>query len=224
MSAIGGFLFGYDTSVISGALVLIDEQFELTDIQEGLIVSMTVLGAWAASLVSGKLADHYGRKPVVLASSIVFTVGSAILAIADDYNTLVVGRFIVGVGVGAASMCMPTFLGEIAPPENRGAIVTCINVACTGGQFISCLVSGGLSYLQNGWRYMFGLAALPAIVQFFGFILIPESPRWLVSQGREADAEKALRMIRPAEENISAGKRRSLVRMLLDGNVHAFVH
>lgn len=204
MSAIGGFLFGYDTSVISGALILIDEQFELTDVQEGLIVSITVLGAWVASLVSGKLADYCGRRPIVLLSSIIFTVGSAILAIASDFNTILVGRFIVGVGVGAASMCMPTFLGEIAPPESRGAIVTCINVACTMGQFISCLVSGSLSYYQNGWRYMFGIAALPAIIQFCGFMLIPESPRWLISQQREAEAEEALRAIRPEHEDISA--------------------
>ena len=204
MSAIGGFLFGYDTSVISGALILIDDQFDLTDVQKGFIVSTTVLGAWVASLVSGKLADLYGRKPLVLTSSLIFAIGSFILAFASDYETLVVGRFIVGLGVGAASMCMPMFLGEIAPPESRGTIVTCINVAITGGQCISCLVSGGLSYLDNGWRYMFGIGALPAVVQFFGFMFIPESPRWLIAQGRKVDAEKALRTIRPRGEDINA--------------------
>jgi SP family myo-inositol transporter-like MFS transporter 13 len=135
ISAIGGFLFGYDTvssiiilskasilttcilippkGVISGALVLIDEEFDLTDFQSELVVSVTVLGALCASIVAGPLSDRYGRRPVVLASSAVFAGGAVLMAVATRVEVLYAGRFIVGVGVGAASMCMPMYISEI---------------------------------------------------------------------------------------------------------------
>jgi len=113
VASIGGFLFGYDTGVISGALVLIDDEFDLNDLQSELVVSLTVLGALFASILAGPLSDRYGRRPVVLVSSAVFTGGAALMASATSVELLYAGRLVVGLGVGAASMCMPVYISEV---------------------------------------------------------------------------------------------------------------
>lgn len=113
VASIGGFLFGYDTGVISGALVLIDEEFDLDEFQSELIVSVTVLGALFSSVIAGPLSDRYGRRPVVLLSSAVFTLGAALMASATSVEVLYAGRLVVGLGVGAASMCMPVYISEV---------------------------------------------------------------------------------------------------------------
>lgn len=200
LSCIGGFLFGYDTGIISGALVLISDDFGLTSWEEELVVSTTVFGAMVSALGSGPLCDRYGRKPVVLASALVFIVGALTMAFAPSFATLVVGRFVVGLGVGSASMNMPIIISEMAETNIRGALVTCINVAITGGQFISCLVAGALSTTKYGWRYMLGLAALPAAIQFIGFLFMPESPRWLIENNYVELATLVLQSIRGKED------------------------
>jgi MFS transporter, SP family, solute carrier family 2 (myo-inositol transporter), member 13 len=200
LSCIGGFLFGYDTGIISGALVLISDDFGLTSWEEELVVSTTVFGAMVSALGSGPLCDKYGRKPVVLASALIFIVGALTMAFAPSFITLVVGRFIVGLGVGSASMNMPIIISEMAETEIRGALVTCINVAITGGQFISCLVAGALSTTKYGWRYMLGLAAIPAAIQFLGFLFMPESPRWLIENNYIEVATLVLQSIRGKED------------------------
>jgi MFS transporter, SP family, solute carrier family 2 (myo-inositol transporter), member 13 len=113
VASIGGFLFGYDTGVISGALVLIDEEFDLNEFQSELVVSVTVLGALFSSILAGPLSDHYGRRPVVLLSSAVFALGAALMASAASVEMLYAGRLVVGLGVGAASMCMPVYISEV---------------------------------------------------------------------------------------------------------------
>lgn len=107
LSCIGGFLFGYDTGVINGALVLIQDQFDLNEFQEELIVGITVGGAMVSAALAGPASDSFGRKPIILISSLVFVCGAVLMAAAGDFNTLLIGRFIVGLGVGSASMCMP---------------------------------------------------------------------------------------------------------------------
>mmetsp|Transcript_22449 Transcript_22449/g.32745 ORF Transcript_22449/g.32745 Transcript_22449/m.32745 type:complete len:659 (+) Transcript_22449:103-2079(+) len=200
LSCIGGFLFGYDTGIISGALVLIRDDFALVSWQEELIVSTTVFGAMISSLGSGPFCDRYGRKPVVLASAFVFIVGAILMACASGFSLLVVGRFVVGLGVGSASMNMPIIISEMAETRIRGMLVTCINVAITGGQFVSCLVAGSLSTTRDGWRYMLGLAAIPAAIQFVGFLFMPESPRWLIENDHPELATLVLQRIRGRED------------------------
>jgi SP family myo-inositol transporter-like MFS transporter 13 len=107
LSAIGGFLFGYDTGIVSGAMVFIRDDFELNDIWQEVIISITILGAWIFSILSGSLSDYIGRKRVVIISSIVFTAGSLLMGIAPDKYTLLVGRLIVGAGIGLSSMIIP---------------------------------------------------------------------------------------------------------------------
>jgi SP family myo-inositol transporter-like MFS transporter 13 len=125
------------------------------------------------------------------------------MAFAPGFNTLVFGRFVVGLGVGSSSMTMPVYVSEMAPPDIRGSLVTCVNICVTGGQFISCLIAGSLSYTDEGWRYMLGLAALPAILQFIGFMRMPESPRWLIQNNEYETARRALQVIRGDEYSIN---------------------
>lgn len=184
LACIGGFLFGYDTGIISGSIVLITDDFELSDFEQEMVVSATVLGALISSLVSGSLCDHYGRRPVVLGSGILFIVGAITMALSPSFFVLITGRFIIGLGVGSASMNMPLIISEIAEKSVRGMLVTCVNVAITFGQFAACVVAGALSGVESGWRYMLGLAAVPAVIQFVGFLFMPESPRYLVAAGQ----------------------------------------
>jgi MFS transporter, SP family, solute carrier family 2 (myo-inositol transporter), member 13 len=200
LACIGGFLFGYDTGIISGALVLISDDFDLNSWQEELVVATTVFGAMVSSMASGPLCDKFGRKPIVLSSALVFVIGSIVMACAESFEVLVTGRFIVGLGVGAASMNMPVIISEMAETSQRGTLVTCVNVSITGGQFISCLVAGSLSTVPEGWRYMLGIAALPAVIQFFGFLSMPESPRWLIENDQIEKAVEVLQTLRGVDD------------------------
>lgn len=197
LSCIGGFLFGYDTGVISGALVLIADDFNLSDVQQEFIVGITVGGAFLSSSLVGFFSDRYGRKPIIMASSVIFIIGSLMLSIlAVNFTYLLMGRFIVGLGVGAASMIMPLYVCEASSTDIRGSLVTYINVAITFGQFFSACVDGGFAAVPNGWKYMLGFAGIPAAIQFIGFIFMPESPRWLIANDRLDDATVALRLLR----------------------------
>jgi SP family myo-inositol transporter-like MFS transporter 13 len=188
LSCIGGFLFGYDTGVISGALILISDEFDLTNTQKELVVSMTVAGALVGAIFAGSFSDSFGRKMVVMVSSLLFVAGSIVLSVfAFGYTWLLVGRFVVGLGVGTASMIMPTYVCEASPAEIRGTMVTYIEVSIAFGQFASSCVDGAFSLMKDSelaWRFMLGLAAVPAALQFFGFMSLPESPRWLLEMGR----------------------------------------
>ncbi|KAK7793600.1 hypothetical protein R5R35_011114 [Gryllus longicercus] len=210
LSTIGGFLFGYDTGVVSGAMLLIRDEFELTTEWHEAIVSVTIGAAWLFALIGGWLTDKMGRKPVILIASIVFTAGSVVMGLASVKEVLLAGRIIVGVGIGIASMSVPVYIAESALPESRGPLVTVNTLCITCGQFIAAAVCGAFSTHQEGWRYMLGLAAVPAAIQFFGFLGMPESPRWLVSKKRYDEASKVLRSIRgpdfPIEEELESMK------------------
>ena len=202
LSAVGGFLFGYDTGVISGAMLLLVQEFEFTNREQEQIVSVTLLGCILAALCSSCLTERLGRKPAVLLGSLVFAAGAIVMAVADGLHLLLVGRFIVGLAVGLASMVVPLFIAEAAPPSQRGALVTINNVFVTGGQFFACVVSALLSKVDypHGWRFMLGAGALPAVVQFVGFLCMPESPRWLAKYRGEDAARAVLRRIRGTAE------------------------
>lgn len=206
LSTIGGFLFGYDTGVVSGAMLLIRNDFTLTTTWHELIVSATIGAAWMFALIGGWLTDKVGRKPVILFASVVFTAGSIVMGLANSKEILLVGRIIVGVGIGVASMSVPVYIAESADPATRGRLVTINTLLITGGQFIASAVCGGFSSHPDGWRYMLGLAAVPACIQFIGFLGMPESPRWLVSKKRYDEALKVLKSIRgedfPVEEEL----------------------
>jgi SP family myo-inositol transporter-like MFS transporter 13 len=203
LACIGGFLFGYDTGVISGALLLLSkpEQFDLSDGKQEMVVASTVVTAIVGAVAGGPANSRYGRRPVIVATSLIFCSGSLVMAFAPDFTVLVIGRLIVGLAIGASSMTIPIYISEVAPSDQRGFLVGCINACITGGQFCSSLIDGALCEVHNGWRFMLGIAALPAIVQFVGFLSLPESPRWLASKGNRDAAYTALVRIRPSEED-----------------------
>ncbi|EGZ29437.1 hypothetical protein PHYSODRAFT_249258 [Phytophthora sojae] len=201
-STIGGFLFGYDTGVISGALGLLKgpEAFRLTDLQSESAVSAAVFGAIAGAALSSCDNHVFGWRPVILLSSAMFALGSCLMEAAQTFVTLLFGRLIVGVAIGFASMTVPLYIAEVSPPDIRGRLVSLNTALVTGGQFFSGLLDALLADVDGGWRYMLGLAAVPAAVQFFGFLLLPESPRYLISKGRMEEAKAALRKIRGTDD------------------------
>lgn len=199
LGCIGGLLFGYDTGIISGALLLIDAEYNLTQVEESLVVSLCVAGALISSMFAGTVGDAFGRKPVVIASSIAFIVGAALMALSRDFHLLLVGRFIVGLGVGSASLIVPVYLAECAPTEHRGQLVACVNMSVCLGQLLACIVAGLFSGSKDGWRWMLGLAGVPAVLQLVGFWLwVPESPRYLIQVGNTDLGSLALRKLRNA--------------------------
>lgn len=194
MAAIGGFLFGYDTGVISGAMLPLRRTFDLTPIQQEVVVSSTVLTAFFASLVGGSINNSFGRRWAILLASGIFTVGSFLLMMAFDYHSLVFGRVVIGVGIGIASLTTPIYIAEVAVPSMRGQLVTINAFLVTFGQFVAGMVDGILdSILPNtGWRFMLGIAAIPSVIMLYGFMFhLPESPRWLAMQTHDGESNKA---------------------------------
>ncbi|XP_030588300.1 proton myo-inositol cotransporter-like isoform X2 [Archocentrus centrarchus] len=196
-SALGGFLFGYDTGVVSGAMLLLKKEMNLNALWQELLVSSTVGAAALSALSGGFLNGWLGRRICILVASFIFSVGGIIMSLAPDKVVLLVGRIIVGLGIGIASMTVPVYIAEVSPPHLRGQLVTINSLFITGGQFIASVVDGVFSYLRHdGWRYMLGLSTLPSVLQFFGFIFLPESPRWLLQKGRSEEARQVLSQIR----------------------------
>ncbi|XP_046715192.1 solute carrier family 2 member 13b isoform X2 [Silurus meridionalis] len=200
-SALGGFLFGYDTGVVSGAMLLLKKEMNLSAFWQELLVSSTVGAAALSALAGGFLNGVYGRRKCIMLASFIFTVGGIILSVAPDKVVLLIGRLTVGIGIGIASMTVPVYIAEMSPPQLRGQLVTINTLFITGGQFIASVVDGAFSYMEhNGWRYMLGLSVVPAILQFLGFFfLLPESPRWLLQKGNSQQALKVLAQIRATE-------------------------
>nr|XP_057932662.1 proton myo-inositol cotransporter-like isoform X3 [Doryrhamphus excisus] len=200
-SALGGFLFGYDTGVVSGAMLLLKREMNLNTLWQELVVSSTVGAAAISSLSGGFLNGLMGRRYCTLVASSIFTIGGLILTFAPDKEILLVGRIIIGFGIGIASMTLPVYIAEVSPPHMRGQLVTIITVLITAGQFIASVVDGAFSYMKHdGWRYMLGLSVLPAILQFVGFLFLPESPRWLIQKGKHEQARQVLSRIRGCED------------------------
>ncbi|RLN37274.1 hypothetical protein BBJ28_00010301 [Nothophytophthora sp. Chile5] len=201
-ATIGGFLFGYDTGVISGALVLLKspDAFNLTAVQSESVVSAAVGGAIAGAALSSCGNHMFGRRRVILLSSALFAVGSGLMAMAETFTELLVGRLVVGLGIGFASMTVPLYIAEASPPHIRGRLVSLNSALITGGQFFASVLDALLADTDEGWRYMLGLAAIPAIVQFLGFLALPESPRYLMSKDKKQEARSALVQIRGTQE------------------------
>ncbi|XVF40099.1 hypothetical protein PTKIN_Ptkin01aG0084900 [Pterospermum kingtungense] len=202
-AGIGGLLFGYDTGVISGALLYIRDDFKSVDRQTVLqesIVSMAVAGAIIGAAIGGWMNDRYGRRRAILIADFLFFIGAVVMASAPDAALIIVGRVFVGLGVGMASMTSPLYISEASPAKIRGALVSTNGFLITGGQFLSYLINLAFTKAPGTWRWMLGVAGLPALLQFILMLLLPESPRWLFRKGREEEAKVILRKIYPADE------------------------
>jgi sugar porter (SP) family MFS transporter len=196
VAALGGLLFGYDTGVISGALLFIQDDFHLTAFTSGVVVSSILVGAMIGALTSGPLSDRWGRRPALAGAAIVFAVGSIIAATAPSAAILVAARVVLGLAVGAASTLVPVFISEMSPAGIRGRLVAVNQLMITIGivaAYAGNYALGGF----GGWRAMFAIALVPAAALGIGMIFLPETPRFLVRHGRDAEAHRVLARVRP---------------------------
>ena len=169
-SALGGFLFGYDTGVISGAMLLIAADFDLSNVQEEVVVTITIAAAVTAALAGGPAMEHWGRRPIILLAAIIFTIGAVMLAAAGSFAGLVTGRLVVGVGIGLANLATPVYIAEAAPSHVRGKLVTLNTLFITVGQVVAGVVDGLFAETEGGWRYMLGLSGVPSLLMTVGFL------------------------------------------------------
>jgi sugar porter (SP) family MFS transporter len=194
-AALGGLLFGYDTGVISGAELFFRSEFSLTTFALEVIVSGVLAGAAIGALVGGRLADLFGRRRLLIATAIIFALGAILCALAPTAMILAVGRIIVGFGIGLSSSGVPVYISEVAPADARGWQVSLFQLAITVGILLAYLVDYAFAGIQ-GWRWMFGLALVPAAIFGGGMIFLPESPRWLLRRGDRDGASRMLSKIR----------------------------
>jgi SP family galactose:H+ symporter-like MFS transporter len=195
VSALGGLLFGYDTGVISGAILFIENEFALSNLLVGIVVSAVLIGAVIGAAIGGPLADSFGRRKMILAAALIFILGAIGTSITPNVYLLIAGRIVVGIGIGIASMTAPLYISEVSPSGTRGSLVSLNQLAVTIGIVVSYLVDYALAPI-NGWRYMLGLAAIPAIILGIGMIPLPDTPRWLISKNEKDQATKVLKRIR----------------------------
>src|SRR5271163_4402068 len=184
VAALGGLLFGYDTGVISGALLFIRQVMSLSPTLQGIVVAIALAGAAIGAATAGYLSDRLGRRRVILGAGLLFIAGAVVSAVAEGVSVLLIGRFLVGLAIGVASMLAPLYLAEIAPARDRGAIVSLNQLCITVGILASYLVGFALASVPEGWRWMLGLGALPGAILTVGMLILPESPRWLAGHGR----------------------------------------
>jgi len=209
VAALGGFLFGFDTAVISGTISLVTRDFGLDAVSEGWFVSCALLGCIAGVVISGKLSDSFGRKIVLILSAFLFLVSALGCMYAGSFASLIAFRLIGGIGIGVASMVSPLYISEFAPARLRGTMVSLYQLALTIGivtaYFTNAYLASRASELpsqatqaimsQQVWRAMLGLGAVPASIFLLSLIAVPESPRWLLSKGREGAALRILTKI-----------------------------
>ena len=196
IAALGGLLFGYDTGVISSALLFIRDIFHLSTTMQGLVAGIALAGAALGALMAGGLADRFGRRTVIIATAMLFVLGSIVSALAGALTMLLAGRVLVGAAIGVSSMLTPLYLAEMAPPAQRGAVVSLNQLCITLGILVSYLAGFALAGVGEGWRWMLALGAVPGVILGCGMTVLPESPRWLAGHGRPQQAEAALRRLR----------------------------
>jgi SP family galactose:H+ symporter-like MFS transporter len=194
-AALGGLLFGYDTGVISGALIFIKREFGLTTGAEEIVVSGVLLGATIGAIVGGKAADLFGRRRVLLMTAAIFGIGALASAVAPSPPILIVSRVGLGLAIGLASTNVPVYLSEVAPPRARGWMVSLFQLAVTVGIVVAYLIDYAFAGI-GGWRWMLGLAVAPALVFGTGMFFLPETPRWLIRGGQHEVAYGVLVRIR----------------------------
>ena len=219
--ALGGLLMGFDASVISGVNKFVQIDFNLTDLQLGFSVSSLTIIASLAMMVSGPISDRFGRRVVLKACAIIFTVSAIGSALAPNFELFLIFRMLGGIGVGASLILAPMYIAEIAPPAIRGKmvsfnqlnIVVGISLAFFTNYLILALADSDATWVESlgigehNWRWMLGIEAVPAVLYFFGLYLVPRSPRWLAMKGKIDEALQVMKLFRDekeAEEDIKS--------------------
>ncbi|MEU6354676.1 sugar porter family MFS transporter [Streptomyces sp. NPDC047072] len=196
IASLGGLLFGFDTGVIAGALVYLRESFHLTAVTEGLVVtSLLFPGATTGALLGGPIADRLGRKRSLVIAGVIFLVSTVACALAPNVPVLIVARIALGYAVGAASVVVPLYLAELAPASQRGRIVTVNQLMLVIGLFMAFVTNAVLANTINDrvvWRYMLGIAVVPAAALLIGMLTLPDTPRWYASKQMWSEARRTL--------------------------------
>lgn len=191
-AALGGLLFGYDTGVMSGALLFITPEFGMGPAQEGFVTSMLLVGAAVGAISGGAVADVLGRRRTLITAGALFVAGSIWCAFAGSVGSLAAARTVLGLAVGAVSIVTPMYISEIVPTEIRGRMVSLNTLMIVLGQLVAYVVNSLLAPLEN-WRLMLGAAALPGIALAIGMAMVPETPLWLARRGRGEEADRIAR-------------------------------
>ncbi|HEX4058095.1 MAG TPA: sugar porter family MFS transporter [Galbitalea sp.] len=228
IAAIGGLLFGYDTGVISGALLFLKGDLHADATDQEWIVSVLLLGAIVGAFFSAYSADLFSRKWTKVISGSIYVIGALGCAFSESVPMLIAFRFVLGLSVGTASFVSPLYISEVAPPRVRGGLVSFNQLAITSGILISYLVDFAFQDVPGTWRWMLGIAAIPGAALAIGMLTVPHTPRWLVQQNRDkeatgvlerlrdgdahADVKKELADIRTANDKEKASKFRDLVK------------
>lgn len=203
IAATGGLLFGFDTGIINVALPTLRPAFNLTPALESGVVSAVLVGGMVGPFVSGPLTDRLGRKKINIIASLIFVIGSILVAVAPSVAILIVGRLLLGLAIGIVASTVPLYIAEIAPKEIRGTLVTFFQLAITLGILLSYIIGTFFEDEPDGWRSMFWAGFIPSIILLVGMFFVPESPRWLISKGREEEALKNLKKLRSDEQAVS---------------------
>lgn len=201
VAALGGLLFGFDTGIISGALLFIRDDLELSAFLQSAVVSAILVGTIFGAGGTGPLSDRFGRRTMAIVSAAVFIIGALGSAFAPNVETLIGARVVLGLAVGASTVIVPMYIAEIAPPQIRGTLAALFQLAITLGIVMAYLVNYALAAAE-AWRWMLGLGAVPAIILGLGMFFLPDSPRWLVGQNRNDEARAVLQRARDSEEAI----------------------
>lgn len=195
VAALGGLLFGFDTAVVSGAIGFMKERFNLSEIEVGWAVSSLIIGCIIGAASAGVLGDRFGRKKVLLLAALLFIIGSIGSAIPDTFTGYIIARIIGGLGIGITSTLCPLYNAEIAPAKYRGRLVALNQFATVTGIFLVYFINLWIAGYGNdawdvstGWRWMFGFGVIPGLIFFVLLFFVPESPRWLIKQGRAAES------------------------------------
>jgi MFS transporter, SP family, major inositol transporter len=204
ISTLGGLLFGYDTGVISGALLYMNDSLDMNSVEEATVVSALLFpGAAVGALTGGRMADKLGRRGSLLVCALLFLFGAIGCAIAPTVPFMIAARILLGLGVGAAAVTCPLYLAEMAPAHLRGRMVTINELMIVTGQMLAFAINALLDALIQDtevWRTMLGIASLPALALLAGMLLLPESPRWYAIRGRLEDSRRVLNLSRSPEE------------------------
>jgi len=207
-TAISGFLFGFDTAVINGVLLFLRLQFALSNLQTEIAASSLLLGCLLGAAGASMIGDRYGRRKSLIASALLFALSSVGAALATTVTLFSVARLFGGLAIGLASVLTPVYIAEISPSRNRGTLVSLNQLAIVVGILSAYLVNWQIARLgASSWRWMLAVAVIPSLAFLFGLLLIPESPRWLVTRGRHDEGERVLSRIfgeQAAKEQIEA--------------------
>ncbi|XP_030462587.2 probable polyol transporter 6 [Syzygium oleosum] len=213
-------IFGYDTGVMSGAMIFIKEDLKINDTQVEFLAGILNICALVGALIAGRTSDYIGRRYTIVLASVIFLLGSVLMGYGPSYAILMTGRCITGVGVGFALMIAPVYSAEISSATHRGFLTCLLDIAISLGillGYVSNYFFAKLT-LKLGWRMMLGVAAIPSLALAFWILKMPESPRWLVLQGRLAEAKRVLLLVCNSEQEVETRFQDIIVAAGMDEN------